>query len=174
MKIRKATTKDAAEIANVHINSWREAYQGLLPQSFLDDRPLYFKNRYELWKRVTADESQTTFVAESDDNGVVGFINGYTARDKGYENFAEVYCIYLLQKYHGQKVGFRLLKDFFEVLIKKGFNKAYLWVLKDNPTIKFYESTGAKKVDNIKKAVIGGKNVEELCYVWDDIKLDQR
>lgn len=114
MKIRKATPEDAAEIANVHINSWREACKGLLPQSFLDDRPLYFKNRYELWKRVMADESQTTFVAESDDSGVVGFINGYTARDKGYEDYAEVYCIYLLQKFHGQKVGFRLLQEYFD------------------------------------------------------------
>ena len=40
--IRKAHLEDAAEIANVHINAWREAYQGLISQSFLDDRPLYF------------------------------------------------------------------------------------------------------------------------------------
>ena len=51
--IRKASVDDAAEIANVHINSWREAYKGLLPQEFLDERPLNFKNRYELWKKVT-------------------------------------------------------------------------------------------------------------------------
>ncbi|MEZ4741946.1 MAG: hypothetical protein R3B45_05785 [Bdellovibrionota bacterium] len=36
MLIRKARIEDAAEIANVHINSWREAYRGLLPESFLD------------------------------------------------------------------------------------------------------------------------------------------
>ena len=174
MKIRKAITEDAAEIANVHINSWREAYKGLLPQTFLDDRPLYFKNRYELWKRVTADQSHATYVAESDNSGVVGFINGYTARDKGYEDFAEVYCIYLLQKFHGQKIGFRLLKIYFDALLEKGYKKGYLWVLKDNPTIRFYESTGAKLVHDIKKTVIGGLDVEELCYVWDNINLDQK
>ena len=41
--IRKATFEDSAEIANVHINSWREAYINLIDQEFLDERPLYFK-----------------------------------------------------------------------------------------------------------------------------------
>lgn len=63
IEIRKAIREDAAEIANVHTNSWREAYQGLIEQSFLDDRPLHFKNRYELWKKVTVNENQTTLVA---------------------------------------------------------------------------------------------------------------
>lgn len=48
IKIRKATEEDAAEIANVHINSWREAYKGLLEEDFLNDRPLQFKNRFIL------------------------------------------------------------------------------------------------------------------------------
>ncbi len=171
MIIRKAIIDDAAEIANVHTNSWREAYKGLLPQSLLDDRPLVFKNRYDLWKRVTADKTQTTFVAESDRNGVVGFINGYNARDKGFEDYAEVYCIYLLKKFHGQKIGLKLLKSYFDVHIQKGYEKAYLWVLKDNPTIRFYESTGAKVTDDIKQAVLGGQKVEELCCVWDKLDL---
>ena len=39
---------------------------------------------------------------------------------------------------------FNLLNKFFEQLSKKGFEKGYLWVIKDNPTIKFYEKTGGK------------------------------
>ncbi len=174
MEIRKATTADAAEIANVHISSWREAYKGLLPQSFLDERPLNFKDHYELWKRVTVDESQVTFVAESKDHGVVGFVNGKEARDGSYKEYAEVWCIYLLQQYHGKKIGLQLLKFYFDVFAERGFKKGYLWVLKDNPTIRFYEKTGARKVDDIKKAVVGGQEVEELCYVWDNIKLNIR
>lgn len=33
--IRKANFDDAPEIANVHLNSLREAYRGLLPQEYL-------------------------------------------------------------------------------------------------------------------------------------------
>ena len=168
MIIRKATFDDAAEIANVHINSWREAYQGMFPQKFLDDRPLYFKDRYELWKKVTKN-SQMTFVAESKDNGVVGFINGGDARDDNFQGQVEIYCIYLLKKFHGQGTGYSLLKKFFESSNEKGFEMSYLWVLKNNPTIKFYQRAGAKFTGDIVKDNIGSIEVEELCYHWSDI-----
>jgi len=169
--IRKAVFEDAAEIANVHINSWREAYKGLLSEEFLKDRPLFFKNRYELWKKVTVNESQVTLVAECKVNGVVGFVNGTNGRDDGLQDYAEVWCIYLLEKYHGQKIGFNLLKSYFDAHVELGFSKGYLWVLEDNPTISFYEKTGGKHNGKTNVDEIGGEEVVELLYVWDKIKL---
>ncbi|MFA6238067.1 MAG: GNAT family N-acetyltransferase [Bacteriovorax sp.] len=169
--IRRATFEDAAEIANVHINSWREAYKGLLPGDFLDERPLAFKNRYELWKKVTVNISQVTFVAESRDHGVVGFINGKNGRDEDLLDHAEVWCIYLLKKYHGQKIGFNLLKAFFDTQSDLGFKKGYLWVLANNPTIAFYEKTGGKFSGRTKEDNIGGNKVEEQCFFWESIDL---
>jgi GNAT superfamily N-acetyltransferase len=128
-------------------------------------RPLFFKNRYEIWKQMTADDSQIIFVAECPENGVVGFVNGSSARDEGYEDFAEVWAIYLLQHYHGKKVGLRLLKADFDVCAEKGFSKGYLWVLKNNPTIRFYEKSGGRRGDGVKKDVICGRNIEEHRYV---------
>ncbi len=69
--IRHATTDDAAEIANVHLNSWREAYRNLLPQDFLDQLPLTFKRRMSLWKQVASDSRKPLFVADAK-NGIGG------------------------------------------------------------------------------------------------------
>jgi len=169
--VRKATFEDSAEIANVHINSWREAYKGLISEDFLNDRPLYFKNRYELWKKVTVNESQVTLVAECEKNGIVGFVNGTNGRDNGLKDYAEVWCIYLLEKYHGKKIGFNLLKSYFDAHIELGFSKGYLWVLADNPTISFYEKVGGKHNGKTAEDEIGGEKVTELCYIREDIKL---
>ena len=169
--IRRAVFDDAAEIANVHINSWREAYKGLVSEDFLNDRPLYFKNRYELWKKVTVNEAQVTYVAECKENGVVGFVNGTNGRDEGFRDHVEVWCLYLLEKYHGQKIGLNLLKSYFDRHIELDFTKGYLWVLDDNPTISFYEKAGAKFNGKTAQDEIGGQTVIELCYVWDNIKL---
>ncbi len=169
--IRRAVLDDAAEIANVHISSWREAYKGLLPDEFLDDRPLSFKNRYDLWKKVTVNTSQVTIVAECSTNGVIGFINGTKGRDTDLHDFAEVWCIYLLKKYHGKKVGFNLLKAFFDAHIDLGFKKGYLWVLADNPTISFYEKVGGIHKGRTKEDEIGEQKVLELCYIWNNILL---
>lgn len=169
--IRPATFDDAAEMANVHINSWREAYKGLISEQFLNDRPLFFKNRYELWKKVTVNKSQITYVAECEENGVVGFVNGTSGRDEALNDHAEVWCIYLLEKYHGKKIGFNLLKSYFDSHRELGFKKGYLWVLADNPTISFYEKAGGKFNGQTLEAEIGGSKVKELCYVWDDINI---
>jgi ribosomal protein S18 acetylase RimI-like enzyme len=169
--IREANHQDAAEIANVHINSWREAYVGLLPQEFLDDRPLFFKNRYQLWKKVTRDEEQVTFVAECSENGIVGFVNGKTARDPEYKDHAEVYAIYLLKKYHHQGLGFQLLKNYFDVFKARGFTKAYLWVLDGNPTIEFYKKAGGVYKGHSKEENLAGQKMTELCFIWDDLNL---
>lgn len=42
-------------------------------------------------------------------------------------------------------------------------------MLEGNPTIRFYERTGAKHNGKIKEDVIGGQKVKELCYAWEDI-----
>ena len=169
--IRKAAFEDSAEIANVHINSWREAYKGLISEDFLNERPLFFKNRYELWKKVTVNEKQTTVVAECEKNGVVGFINGTNGRDENKKDYAEVWCLYLLEKYHGKKIGFHLLKSFFDKHLELGFEKGYLWVFADNPTISFYEKVGGKFNGETMKDEVGGDQITEVCYVWDSIKL---
>ncbi|NOT80448.1 MAG: TIM44-like domain-containing protein [Bacteriovoracaceae bacterium] len=48
--IRQAKEGDCAEIANVHLNSWRKACKGLLPQEFLNQLALTFKRRMNMWK----------------------------------------------------------------------------------------------------------------------------
>lgn len=171
LTIRKASVFDAAEIANVQLNSWREAYVGLLSQDFLDDRPLHFRSRFERWKEITQNHEYMTFVAETTDHGVIGFINGGNGRDKEFRNQGEVGALYLLKKYHGKKIGFQLLKACFMEMKIRDFKSAYAWVLKDNPTIKFYESTGAKKSHYIKEAVIGSQNVIEIQYQWPNLNL---
>ena len=167
--IRKAVVDDAAEIANVHTNSWREAYKSLLPQAFLDERPLYFKNRYEMWKKVLSKDDDLTYVAESENSGIVGFSNGGMGRDEDKVKMGEVYAIYLLEAFQGRGIGFDLLKACFNSFKEKSINEAYLWVLKDNPTERFYQRTGGVKLDEIKDHVIADKAVQELCYYWNDL-----
>lgn len=167
--IRKATADDAAEIANVHLNSWREAYRDLLPQDYLDQLPLTFKARMNSWKRMSAEKDKALFVAEAD-YGIVGFAGLCQPRDPSMQEYGEVGAIYLLEKFKGQKIGFALLKMGMQQLIEWKFTKAYCWVLEGNPTIKFYEESGAKFNGMIKDDLIGGKSVKDLAYQWDSIQ----
>lgn len=166
MEIRAATREDAAEMANVHVNSWREAYSELLPVTFLNDLPLSFKRRHDQWKRVLQTAGQATFVAACDEYGVIGFINGAHPRDSELGDHAEVWCLYLLEKFHRQGIGFRLLQRYLSHFHAQGLRRAYVWVLDGNPAIQFYERTGARANGMHKDIEMAGKKLRELCYVW--------
>lgn len=167
--IRPATVDDAAEIANVHISSWREAYRNLLPQDFLDQLPLTFKRRMNMWKQVTAESKKSIFVAEAK-SGIVGFSVFEPARDASMRGYGEVSAIYLLEEFKGKKIGAALLKIGMNQLFKLNYSKAYCWVLEDNPTIKFYEKSGANFNGIEKTEEIGGTKVQELLYEWENLE----
>ena len=169
--IRKATEGDAAGIANIHINSWREVYKDLLPQDYLNDLPLEFNDRYELWMEVTAVSTHPTFVAEDTRYGIIGFVSSGDARDEKYAGYEEVYSIYLLQKFQGKGIGYKLLKTLFTDFSNKGYSKTYVWVLKDNSFTSFYERTGAIMTGDISEDMIGDKKIELVCMEWSSLKI---
>lgn len=166
--IRRATADDAPEIANVHLNSWREAYRGLLPQGYLDELPLTFKERMNTWKRISTQENKALYVAEAS-SGIVGFAGFRHGQEPSLKEFGELGAIYLLQKYKGRGVGDGLLRMGMQQLINWNYSKAYCWVLKGNPTIKFYERTGASFNGMQKTDEIGGLQVQELVYEWKNL-----
>lgn len=166
--IRKATADDAAEIANVHLNSWREAYRNLLPQDFLDQLPLTFKRRMNSWKQTAAMPDRALYVAEGK-SGIVGFSVFTPPRDKDMSEHGELGAIYLLEKFKGKGIGAALLKLGMQQLVAWKYSKAYCWVLQNNPTIEFYEKSGAVFNGMEKPDEIGGKKVKELCYEWKDL-----
>ncbi|NOT80449.1 MAG: GNAT family N-acetyltransferase [Bacteriovoracaceae bacterium] len=134
----------------------------------MDQLPLTFKRRMNMWKRVISEVNEVLQVAE-DKSGIIGFATFSKGRDVGSENMAEVGAIYLLEKYKGKGIGYSLLSSGFKRMKEQGFKEAYCWVLEGNTTIKFYERSGAKFTGKTKEAEIGGKKVLELAYQWDMI-----
>lgn len=167
--IREALLDDAFEIANVHIHSWREAYENILPSSYLDSRPLQFKSKATIWQYNIKNATQTTFVAECPNNGVIGFISGSRGRERRHRDKLEVRCLYLFQNYHGQKIGFYLLQKLFDCYVAQGFKMGYLWVLKNNPSISFYEKVGAQPNGNSKSSKIDNQIITQDCYFWNSL-----
>ncbi len=171
ISIRAARAGDEAELANTHLNSWREAYKGLLPQSYLDDLPLTFKNRKNGWfQKINEPEKFIIQVAESK-YGIVGFACVQPARDEDRKEYAEVSAIYLLEKFKGTGTGFKLLASGLKQIQQRGFKKAYCWVLEGNPTIEFYEKSGAHFDGTRKEDEIGGRKCRDLRYAWEDINI---
>jgi len=171
VQIRQARPGDEAEIANVHLNSWREAYRNLLPEDFLSQLPLSFKRRKLFLKTAISEAQKYVLIVAETLEGIVGFACLAKGRDLGQENKAELQALYLFAKYKGQGVGFKLLSAGFNQMRERGFKAGYCWVLEGNPSIQFYKRTGAHFSGEEKIDIIGDQEVKELQFAWPTLNI---
>lgn len=149
-------TDDLYEISNVYEQSWRYAYKGIIPQSYLDRIPV------GQWARQ--DERHTLVAVE--DNRIIGTSSFSKSRFSKYEDYGEIISIYFLPEYIGRGYGVSLLHRATEELEKLGYGCILLWVLQDNHKARrFYEKNGFVRSSEEKLANIGGKDLKEIMYV---------
>ena len=167
VSIRPAAADDAEGIAQVHVESWRSTYRGIISDSFLDGLTVESRARSWRWTFEHPNENEAIFVAVS--NGkIIGFSNGGKNRNPEYPHGGEVYAIYLLKEYHGRGIGKRLFTAVTDSLGRSGYDSFMLWVLKDNPTLGFYQARGGRVIGE-KEIEIGGSRLIELAVGWDAI-----
>ncbi|MDA8295385.1 MAG: GNAT family N-acetyltransferase [Actinomycetota bacterium] len=168
MELREASTKDAPQIAAVHVETWQAAYRALLPADFLAS--LDVAQRVRAWHdRLLAGEvAQSTVVAERD-GAIVGFAVTGASRDEGAgTGVGELMAIYCHPRAWGTGVGRALITDAVERLRAAGYEEATLWVLEGNARAeRFYGAAGWRADGAQKRAEIGGKIVRELRYRRD-------
>jgi hypothetical protein len=70
--IRQAEQSDCEGIARVHVDSWREAYAGIVPDEYLAS--LSIERRKSMWEKILSQSDDFTLVAEVNDE-IVGFVN---------------------------------------------------------------------------------------------------
>ena len=155
MKIIIKTMETPEEIEGksiVHWQTWREAYDDLLPAEFQEtmtlDRCRFFSQKYP----------ENTLIA-IDGKKVVGFISYGNFRGETIQA-GEIIALYVLKDYYGKGVSKQLMHAAFVALDQ--FSEIYLWVLKENKrAIAFYQKMGFT-FDGQEKILKLGKPVKEL------------
>ena len=161
--LRRAKPADAAAIARVHVETWRAAYAGLVPDAYL--LGMTEAGQTNSWRRTLRQGGGANLVAETRGGQVVGF--GSCGRPRlGKLSFqGEVYALYVAIDWQGQGLGRRLLGDLFSALRAAKVSDAYLWVLAGNPSRFFYEAMGGKAVAT-RAENLWGSTLPEIAYQW--------
>ncbi|WP_182113902.1 MULTISPECIES: GNAT family N-acetyltransferase [unclassified Actinotalea] len=108
--VRPAVVADAPEMARVHVDSWRQTYRGLMPDSVLDD-PELLRRREHFWTVGLTDERyRGNRVAVSEiDGAVVGIAMSGPARDPDATWSRQLFVLYVDAAHHGSGAGAALL-----------------------------------------------------------------
>lgn len=166
MHIKQADIGNAKGIAQVHIDSWKTTYRGIVPQDYLDR--LDYEIREQQWRSNIA--VSQVFIAETEDKQVAGFSTGGKERTGNYgDAVGEVYAIYLLQEYQGRGFGKQLIKPIIDNLQQQEMDELIILALEDNPACGFYSNLGGKAIDQL-DIEIAGKKLKETVFYWRTLK----
>jgi ribosomal protein S18 acetylase RimI-like enzyme len=162
-----AGPSDAADLARVHVASWRETYRGLLSDAFLArmSEPGFARR----FARDLASPDRSVTLAAASRHGLVGYAQGGRSRVGGE---AEVATLYVLRQAQGHGVGARLMADMARALAARGATSLVISVLRDNIRARgFYEHLGGEPEAPRREPGPGGGLLYEVAYRWPDISV---
>lgn len=176
----KATHGHVRGIARVYVDAWRATYAGLLPPRTLVGMD-YDRQAVEWTHQIRHKSLHAPILVAFDDRaGVVGVssfgrsrIEDRPARPPFTQpglssGSGEVFTLYVHPDHQDRGVGRLLIAGAFEGLRERGLNRAYVWVLHDNPARYFYERMGGRFVAS-RRERLWGADVAQVAYGWDDL-----
>ncbi len=142
MEIRRATTDDARALARIHVDAWRAAYRGLVPNEHLAN--LSYARGEERFLRSIAEGAEEKYVA-GEAGEAVGFLALGTSHDDGlgHATTGEICCMYLAPAHWRKGFGTLLCRFGEETLRARGYGMVIIWVFAGNENARrFYEAMG--------------------------------
>lgn len=142
----------------VHFKAWHETYTKLVDDAYMSGMT------EEAYRRIAHKWTDHILVAK-DGERVIGFVGYGASRDAALSGCSEIFALYVLAEYHGQRVGYALMNAALEKL--SDYRRIALWVLKGNDkAIRFYERYGFC-LDGTEKEILLGTPNTELRMVFE-------
>lgn len=159
-EIHMATPNDALGITIVNVYTWKTAYQGLMPDSVIDERIAALPSSAEKTKETLASSSEC-FVATVD-GVVIGFCRYGASRNATYPDDGEIFAIYVFKGFNGTGIGRALLNAGMNALRQQGYHSMVLNCLQGNPSCGFYEHMGGRLVGQRSDELLGIIMTEDI------------
>lgn len=167
--IRPGAPEDAADIARVQVDSWRDTYADILPEAYLARLSVTERVRQRRVILAGLGHAKATFVVDDTQHGILGFADCGPTRQLQSRPTGEFYAIYLLPEAQGLGIGRIMVASMAEHLRRHGMDQAVAWTLSDNRgACWFYERLGGAVVAD-RPMVFAGRTYVETGYGWDDL-----
>ncbi len=168
-EVRPAAPEDSRAIAQAHVETWRVAYKGIVPDAYL--ATLSVERREPMWReRLAARPPGHQTVVGLAGGAVVGFSSVGPMRGEMAGYTGEIYAIYVLPAYWKTGLGRELFLTSARFLASVGHLNMGLWVLEDNAQGRaFYERMGGKPLGLTLDDTQMGAALREVAYGWPSL-----
>jgi len=170
--VRRARPDDLQGMARVHVETWKTAYRGMVPDDRLDSLTVDSDIAGGFGSHLRQPPpGNAQFVAETAEGEVVGFAGGGPAREPEPGYTGELHSIYVLSAYQRRGVGSALAGEVVRHLLNTGHASMIVWVMEPSPYRRFYERLGGTLYRRVvQPSRIAGQPVPVVSYVWADLR----
>lgn len=159
---------DAAAIAHLHIDSWREAYTGMIPPGILENADM--ADRTARWRGYLEAAGSPTWLARVD-GAPAGFIRAGPLKEPLAEGGdGHIFALYILERFQRRGIGRGLTGLAARDWLALGGRALSVGVLTANLKGRaFYEALGARFV---RPDVYPwhGHNLDESIYIFENLE----
>lgn len=162
INIRKVTINDLRIISNIHVDTWRNSYKGILSNNFLAN--LSYDKQLEKWlNRLIYNNNNNEFMYLIEYNSeIVGFSSAnITDSYDGYIN-----TIYIKNEYQKKGLGKKLFLFIKRKLNELGARRIFLWCFEENKNKNFYLKLNGRIV-NQQIVNLDNKSIREIQFVFE-------
>lgn len=168
IKIRIGSIEDSISMSIIHANSWKKAYQGLLPDEYLNQ--IKDLRWVDMINKGLEGNTIKAWVATIEGKVIACTCLG-DSRYQGYETQLELISMYVLPEYWNLGAGSLLIDEVLKYAVNNSYLEVGLWVLDgNNQAIRFYEKKGFIGNGDTIQSMIGGKSITEKRYIKEFVK----
>lgn len=160
--IRPARPGDCGEIAEVHDESWRNAYRGIIPGRDLER--MVERRGAAWWENAIARGSRVVVLTAGEE--IVGYASFGRNRAAMLQVKGEVYEIYVRPHFQGVGLGRKLFNACRADMAARGIESFAVWALADNErACAFYRAMGGAAAGRGSES-FGGIALDKLAFTW--------
>ena len=160
---RLATRNDATALSHIFSESWRLAYQGILPHKDLSW--LISKRDGRWWSEAV---NRRHILVVEFENEIVGYAHIGPNRKPALGAQGEIFELYILPVYQGLGLGSLLFKEARHFLYLRGYDGLVVWSLSENNiACNFYQGKGGRQVAQAFEK-FSTRKVHKIAYVWEE------
>ncbi len=180
MRVRVAEERDADDLAQVVVTTYRGAHRDQLPQDYLLSSLTYEQSAHN-WRRTLhrlhgdAAARERVFLAEDTEGRAVGVAmggpdRGNPATDDGdTAGTGGLYLLYILPEYQRRGLGRLLIGVVAEWLMAQGLHRMRVRVLRENlPARQFYMALGGEEI-GMEAHEDAGVVLHQAVYEWANV-----
>jgi len=163
--LRRARETDARGIAEVHVETYRTAFRGELPQQYLEAITVADREHYWAHELHALPPKRRPWVAEADGR-LVGFVAAGASHHQGASALTgEVYMLFVLPECWDRGLGRNLLAHAERDLLANGYTEAEVWIPLENERANLFGSLAGWQTDGqTRTSGVGASQLVEARY----------